>query len=316
MHSKLELFNLYSENLNLVSKRLFNDDSRKGQYLCPICFREFRIEDLNSDREFYLTDEHVPPKSVKWETKVLTCNSCNTKQGGILDSQLPIVVNAKAFFNREPGASLDTKFIINDKIKSAGTTTITDKQELHFFFDPRRTSPANNDQIKDLLQEGKKTPDINAEFQVGKFKNATISIIRAAYLWAFSVLGYGFVFNKNLNDYRRLMLDSDSSDDHLKKVIKGQFPDGARGINIIVEPENYGCYLVLIEPNLSNFSEKLGVLMPGNNSKGLELMSNINTEVSTKRLSYECNDLNGIHILMDSELCIFPYMYWLDKYGL
>ena len=128
--------------------------------------------------------------------------------------------------------------------------------------------------------------------------------------------GYGFVFSENLNIYRQLILDSDDSNDHLKKVLEGQFPEGAQGVNIITEPAHYGCYLIIIEPTLSNYSQKLGVLLPGNTSKGFDFITNINCTVKGSGITYECKDLNNIDIIQDDELCLFPFMYWREKYGI
>ncbi len=316
MLSKSQLFNIYSENLNLVSRSLFNDKSCKGQYLCPICLKIFLLEHLQSNHKLYLTEEHVPPKSVTWKRKVLTCNSCNTKQGGMFDSHLPIAFKAKAFLRKEPRVELDTNFTINNEIKSAGTTAITEEGGYKIQFDPKRTSPKGNELIKELLKEGNRTPNINVKFKAGNPKNAIVSIIRSAYLWAFSELGYAFVFNPNLNSYRQLILNQSDPEDHLKKVIKAKFPDNAKGVNIITKPENYGCYLVLIEPKVSGYSEKLGVLLPGNMSSGFELINHVIKGVGNKCSTWECQDLNNSNILNNQELCIFPYMYWKKKYKL
>ena len=191
MQSKTELFDIYSNNLYLVTKGLFGDESKKDSYICPVCLRLFYRQHLKPNNNIYLTEEHIPPKSVKWKRKVLTCNQCNTKQGGVLDSQLPIVLNTRAFLRGQSGTSLDSDFLINNEIKTAGTTKIGVKGTYHFDFDPKRTSPKDNDRIKTILKEGNKTPDIKVNYKTGKLKNALISVIRAAYLWAFSQLGGG-----------------------------------------------------------------------------------------------------------------------------
>ena len=154
MESKKELYDKYSKNLGLVSKYLPKGNIKilKGKYLCPICLGIFGKISLRNKGNNDLTIEHVPPQSVGWQRKVLTCHNCNTSQGGKVDSHLPKILQTKAFNQRIAGAKLPSRFIVDGSLKVNGTSKVIDSG-YHFKFDKGRSNPKDFDKALEAVKK-------------------------------------------------------------------------------------------------------------------------------------------------------------------
>ncbi len=300
--NKEDLFNQYSKNLELVSDKIIDQDRIIKSYICPICLKLF-----TSWKD--LTIEHIPPKSVGWKKRVLTCKSCNNTQGGQLDSQLPLVLNNKAFFKKKPNTSIDTTFHLAG-YRSDGVTKISSSGELNFHFDSSRTSPKNNKLIKGLLVSNNSFA-INAKLKLGNRGKAILSIIRSGYLWAFADLGYAFLFNPNLNSYRNMILRNDYNSFLKGAVIIGDFNKTFEGVNIITD-DTYKSWLIIFEVITPHHSELVGVNLPGSNSNSNNKVTSFRQFInSSKSEKYNISNVETNGMLLDDNLSSIPYTCWL-----
>lgn len=284
-----------------------------GKYVCPICFKDFTIEFLSVDHENHLTEEHVPPKSVEWKRKVLTCKKCNTSQGGLLDSQLTKILLTKAFNKKTPGTSLHSKFVINEKIVVNGVASIKNDGTFHIHIDHKRSNPKHIASVKEVLSKPG-TPDIQASWQSGDLKKAMISMIRAAYLWGFAEFGYAFIFNRNFDRVREQILYPDRDLYFERFILGGEFPKEWEGINMITAPENAEAYAIIMNINAHGISDEICVLLPGADEQGLARVDILKKQIQNDAPDLDFLPLIDETVLLDPDKYIFLLSYWFEKY--
>lgn len=315
MLNKETVFKKYSQNLEMVSGIVFPEkaDKLRGKYVCPICLRDFAIEYLNSTLKNHLTEEHVPPKSVGWKRKILTCKECNSSQGGILDSQLSKLLLTKAFNKNTPGATINGKFVFKKDFIVRGTASINKDGKLQVNVDTKRTNPREMESVKEIISQSD-IADIQASWQSGDLKRAMISMIRAAYLWGFAEFGYAFVFNRNFDRIREQILYPDRNLYFERFILGGEFPQHWEGIHILTEPSEAESYAVIMNLNAHGISDEICVLLPGADENGLERIERLKNEIKGNAPDLAFVPLIDETLLLDPEKCIFLLSYWFEKY--
>lgn len=315
MLSKEQIFRKYSQNLGMVSVIVFPEKTEKlkEKYVCPICLRDFSIDYLNTVYENHLTEEHIPPKSVGWKRKILTCKKCNSSQGGVLDSQLTKLLLTKAFNKKTPGATINSRVVINKNITVHGTASIKRDGKFHVHIDTKRSNPKQIESVKEILSKPG-TPDIQASWQSGDLKKAMISMIRAAYLWGFAEFGYAFVFNGNFDRIREQILFPDRDLYFERFILEGEFSKEWEGIHMITEPADAEAYAIIMNLNAHGISDEICVLLPGADEMALERIESLKKQIKEKAPDLDFLPLIDETVLLDPEKCIFLLSYWFEKY--
>src|SRR5262249_398741 len=142
-----------------------------------------------------LSLEHVPPKSLGGRPRTLTCKKCNNEAGKMLDSALKRRLVIDDVQARIPGARLDVRFSPGEDIWLPATFQYNEAGNiiLQGFFNPKRSSPTARQRAQELLEAGFERPQIQHR-EPGR-RRTNIALLRIAYLYAFSLLGYGLIFH-------------------------------------------------------------------------------------------------------------------------
>lgn len=142
MKQKQQLFLAHAQDLN----HLFPDVT--GCFVCPICFRVFRLADL--ERPNTLSVGHVWPehyfRSRSHEADqqiVLLCSTCNSKGGETYDAAMQIMEQSKAL--ESIGEPYDTRFV---SIFSSSDPNRNVRLPLFVIESPERLSSAQLQKVK------------------------------------------------------------------------------------------------------------------------------------------------------------------------
>lgn len=267
------LFEKYSLNFNQILSKIKNQDLSKNplRYVCPLCKYYFSFESLDQSSSNPLTIEHVPPESAGGSDLILTCKKCNNNHGSFFDSHLKSKLELDKFFNSEPGSEFSTSFFINDDIQANGKVSIDSGKNLNFIFEEKRTNPIYKEELISIVTgksgTGKltfKTPGIN----YNRFK---ISLLRAAYLYAFKKMGYAFLLNQNTEIVRKIIMDYEANPKEFNAVIAGDLKEEYLGLSVIKKPKELIGYLVTFKIKNGNSTTLYGILLPGGFQSGNKL---------------------------------------------
>lgn len=309
-----QLFKMYSKNLERVTELLKTSDYHQvlvDTYLCPICERLFTQDHLNINLREHLTIEHVPPSTVGWKRKVLTCKRCNNGQGGQFDSQIKKLLNGKAFKLKVPGTRIDARATYKGH-STNGIAEITSDGEAIFHIDESRSNPIS---IPVLREAFKSDPEsIGLIIRQGKMKNALISMIRAAYLWGFAEFGYAFTFNPNLEIVRQQLLKPKEDLYFSKYVLSGTFPAEWQGMHLVEKPEGAEGYAFIMNFVGERVTEELCVLLPGADRQAFTRLNFLREEITRERPSLDLQPVQDPDYLTHEDRCLYMLMYWLEKY--
>ncbi len=160
-------------------------------YICPTCGKGFLDTALESRG---LTLEHAPSKGIGGREVVLTCRRCNNLAGDKLDDEVKRREN-------------QIDFELNTLQKALPATIDYLGGKLNVLVDNGNVSFAeNHNDPKVFSQFVKHRPDklLNlALSQKYDSRSAFHGYLRSAYLIAFAVLGYRYVFSPRLNVIRQ-----------------------------------------------------------------------------------------------------------------
>lgn len=188
------LFRKFSKNLQFVRKQLGVDFEQRFQeeaYICPLSFQihtKDGIQDRFSDQ---LTEEHIPPDSLGGKVMCLTSKAANSESGHLLDNKLLDYIQwieAKAGLGE-----YKTKF----KFESGGSSPLfiskPGKNRPLLRFQPSSFHPGVEKVLGQIENEKKFSGKV---FLPHKKQSRLIQIglLRIAYLYAFSTLGYSYLF--------------------------------------------------------------------------------------------------------------------------
>ncbi|WP_293904250.1 hypothetical protein [Sphingobacterium sp. UBA5670] len=195
--SKLKIFEILSKDLAQTIQQfnlIFVDSNGNridlsDHYICPLSLRAYCRKDIDK-----LSIEHVPQHSLNGKPLILTDKEFNNNDGGTKDKK---ILNYFKYRNFQNGVSpIDAKFYVPDIINGAvsgklyGVPIKDGKAEVKLSF-PNKT--VNMLKERGLIENwsGLKlrfkvdySPDINKS-----------ALLKAAYLIAFSKLGYRLLFN-------------------------------------------------------------------------------------------------------------------------
>lgn len=288
---RLKLFKAFSQNLEWVKEGTnnFTNIEFADGYMCPMCLKLFPIQNLYERNENDLTIEHVPPEKLGGKPRTLTCRECNSKSGYKLDAQLLKRLQEMDFGLWLPGAKRDTRFKIGEN-EMAGSFGIETNGTVKIDLHPKRSHPKQADKfLGDLVltQNMPVTPfNIDSIMEGTRFTftirqnsdthRAEIALLRIAYLLAFSTFGYGFILNNpGLDLVRQQILNPD--DDILEPPFwfKYDFDNECNGANIIMEPKELRCFLIIFELKTKSKARKIAIALPGHYKEGGDIYRNM-----------------------------------------
>jgi hypothetical protein len=268
MAARTQLFDRYAANLSAVKAhpRIHLEPDLDDIVMCPQCFKVITRDNLD-DAESEFSLEHVPPEALGGRIRTFTCRECNSSAGHDLDSHLLNWLHLRDFLQAKPGSTVDARVTIAEKAQLIAELVYTQDGILQILADRNRTNPDQLEHANRLMRQG--PPEINLNFSGRKGRGAKLrrpeaALLRIAYLYTFSVFGYGFLINAGSQAIRRQFRNPDdkilpawgiSHDDRL--------PDEVLGINIVTSPGELRSYAVGFDLVYDSNRMRYSVLIPG-----------------------------------------------------
>jgi hypothetical protein len=259
------IFEKYSKNLFRLLETsefmLWVDLNGKKQiadfpvYICPLCLKGHVLNSIEGDNPS-LTLEHAPPKGLGGSAEILTCKSCNNTSGHSMDIAIYRQLDAEPFLKANPNSSVPVKYKI-DEMPIKGELKFSDQKEPVFFID-EKSNPYHFEKIIAYLNQ--KSGTLNFSFSTPSFKHFRKALLRIAYLQAFALFGYTFVFNESGTNIRKIL--NDKSEFENIHTIDHPFEDDKVGLNLIREPEDLSAYLFILSLKTENQRRNIGVVIP------------------------------------------------------
>ena len=207
-------------------------------FICPLCMNIINVEDKDN-----ITLEDVPPESVGGKPILVTCASCNNALGGRVDNYLYNELLVYHLLRHPENTSFKTTFILNGiQIKGRMKLDLNSehpKVECTIDANDRINYPLFTNELE-TNWDGcnlQVNYDITSTKRIDEYSN--ISVLKSAYLLAFTKLGYMYILQDNLDNVRAQILNRD------KNILGSNYLIG-RGINIMPEV-NDGVYYGLID---------------------------------------------------------------------
>ena len=277
------LFETYSRNYGVVKKHphIHLEPDIENVFVCPLCFGYFTREEVlaGENVEAPVTLEHVPPKALGGRPRTLTCRECNQWSGHALDSHLAHRSRVFDFVHRMPGTSVDAKVTLNDEIALTATVRYSEDRNLQVFLDEKRSDPKEVEKWRHFQQPSLRRMNMTFKGkrrQVYKKRRPECSLLRIAYLWAFSVFGYGFLMNQGVSHIREQIRNP------TEEVLpnwgisqRDDFPDQSLGVNIITAPKELRAFLVVFDLRTTHRTVRHGVMLPGPGAAGIRLYEHL-----------------------------------------
>lgn len=246
-----KLFNQLSANLARVNDQFgWGIKSLSPNRLqCPQCLR------VKDKSEF--SEEHVPPKALGGKLVTLTCTVCNNASGRSVDSHLVNVFNNPFHFE----ATSTRATVIDDNGNRFAGNLKSDRRDLIFEVVRRATRNAN---VRSLWEERKPSNIQVTDHSPMNFRLATAGHLRIAYLLIFSVFGYAFLNDNNLERIRQFINENQSDDLlHWGIVADYPYPDKMLGVNLIDAPSELWSFLVVYDlRNRDGNTYRCGTIIP------------------------------------------------------
>jgi len=332
---RLAIFKIFSQNLEWVKEHpsiSFKPDFSNG-YICPLCFDVFFEKDLDITLPNYLTFEDIPPVTLGGKPLALTCKTCNSRSGHELDAHLLknlLSTDAKMFL---PNSKAETTFELNGN-RVNGMLEVDANGKLKFDLQTQRSNPNQSNQFmkemfpprtiynsffypEQAFNTQYKSPTFKMSFkETSKERRAEIALLRIAYLYAYAILGNGFLINGGLYKVREQILNPDK--EILPKVfwLKVPFPKESEGINIITLPKELQSFLVIFNLKTSSQERQFAIILPGPSSPSIKVYDFISKELcvgdGTNFLNATYEHLPKHDYLKKKELTFASNWYWQE----
>ena len=307
-----KLFDKYKENLFSIlrlNKIKFNEEI--PFVICPLCRRYFFEDSLLQSSENPLTIEHVPPESVGGKGLILTCKECNNIHGSDLDTHLTKRIKQHNFLNLKEGEKFSTTFIIDDEFRSDGYIEVSKNKNVNIVFQEERTNPKNHKLAKDIALAKKEKGKVTFK-TIGYSKpKFNLAILRSAFLLVFEKFGYSFLFTRN-SDIPRKMIMAGKIPSELKFINwNEQIPDELIGIHILKKPIELNSYFVVLKIKKDEFNKNFGVIIPGANQAGENIYENYSKLIQSKEdIQIEFEEVPNLNYINDLSKIMIPINAW------
>lgn len=330
---KQKLFDLFSKNLEYVKEHSlieFKPDFKNG-YICPLCFNVFYEKDLLVSNKNYLTLEDIPPAKLGGNVRALTCKDCNSKAGHTLDINLLRKLTEIDFQSFLPNSEQKTTFNYNNNNVN-GKVKIDNDGSFIIDFHTERSNPRESEKfmgevfppqtfhspLHKLMNPDFKEPKYKSkdfEFKIIEKSNtkiAEIALLRIAYLYAFSILGNGFFINGHLHKIREQIQNPDKKILHPFFGVNYKFPEEMIGVNIIKEPKELRCFLIVFNLETESSKRQFSICLPGLSEPGIDIYKNLDEEISKNKqfINIEIEHINETDLLRKKGLEMASIYYW------
>lgn len=222
--NKLRYGQRFSESLQAVTGEV-------GYYACPLCLARFPLQEAEA-----LTRDHYPPQSIggRDSDTVLVCEVCRERWAQT-DAHIDRLKRRDEFDREYPGmlpivASMPNARTIKGLRHRAAL--LIDKDGLEIHARPEANPPEANRRLTELLA-GEPRNLNGIQLRIDKearyrfdYRAVERSFLKAAYLAAFSTLGYPYILSTQVTPIREQMLrpDADIFAGHM--VVLAPQPDG------------------------------------------------------------------------------------------
>ena len=303
-----KLFNIYSQNLMFLRQHpnLKIEPDIQDIFVCPLCFRYFFKDETIRKTNPLVSIEHIPPEKMGGHKITLTCAECNSRAGSQLDSHLINKMRTDAFLKGVKGTQVDTKININDIIDINGIALNSDAGNVSIIGIPKKSNPSEIIKLSKIDKSNLQT--VSIDFSIG-FKQGSLeaSLLRIAYLWGFSVFGYGFILNNYLSPIRhKINNPQEESFSHIKIIYNLKIADEFLGINLLSIPENLRSFCIIFDLKEKNQKTRYGVLLPGFTNPGLKIYE-IKESISKITLNHI---FETKEYLLNEDRSFTPQMIW------
>ncbi len=268
-----QYFDLYAENWELVKHHpnLHVEPDVKDTFVCPLCMRFFTREALEHD---VLSLEHVPPKKLNGKVRTISCKDCNSEAGSALDSHLVKQHQLGEVLAGGTDSTYEIRYSINGlDLSIPATLKRPDASTFQIIGDPKRTDPKALEKVmKSMENQPWDQFRFNMQISLSKPKAADVSRLRIAYLWAFSVFGYGFLLNPNLAAIRGQIKYPDKDVLPVLGVTAGAYAELTPGVYIISKPTEFKSFLVAFDLKApKGLVTRYVAILPGPAAPGLNI---------------------------------------------
>ena len=212
-------------------------------YACPLCQTCFTIDELATKN---LTKEHVPPRSVGGREMVLTCRQCNNRSGFTFDAHMERAEAIRRFGSDEPLRQLDITLTV-DGTPNRGSMYFGPAGIL-ILGNPKQNDPDDvariSESLADLVNDGHQ---MHVSFRdTFHPRLAQLGFVRSAYLAAFAVLGYAYIFRPVFEPIRAALNSADDGTLMLPVLRLGEGRADDRQIGLISEPSWLGGAVLVV----------------------------------------------------------------------
>lgn len=251
------LFELYSSNLSM------HDSSFKDTFVCPLCFRPFP---QNAIQSHSITVEHIIPKSIGGKLRTLTCQVCNSLDGTAVDAHLVQRLRTEDILAGKSDLPLRAKVVADKGEFNADIYLSVEKHpNIQIVGLPKNSNP----RLHKLAEEEFRARE-GAEFTIKgslgyKDIPSRVAIIRSAYLMMFRYFGYGYIIYDVARPLRAQIANPTEETELLKGIVRlNKLPPEIKqgGIAILNQPENLRCFFVLLDLS-TDVQRYIGVIIPG-----------------------------------------------------
>jgi hypothetical protein len=181
-------------------------------YVCPLCIRAYSADALNErqlPRGFVpLTEDHVPPAWMGGRRIVLTCKTCNSEAGRLLDVHMQKADRPIAILRSEHAGGQLIRVRINDgpsikaRLNSAGRSLLLTGRDK---VDPPGVRDRFFSELGQIANEGRTDYLFHVDFFADAHdeQRARVGWLRTAYLAAFATFGYTYACGAGLKIVRQ-----------------------------------------------------------------------------------------------------------------
>jgi hypothetical protein len=301
------LFERYVQNWNLVKNLpgVHVEPDVDNIFMCPLCFKLCSQKGLETK---LISLEHVPPRKLGGKVRTLTCTECNNSHGSELDSQLIQKLKVDDFFSGTSEISQNVRLRIEDHTIRV---EVSMPELNHWIMYPieKQSHPKEVEAINRSFQEGK-VEQLNLSLRLFHPSAANAALLRIGYLWAFSILGYGFLLNPTLQLVRSQIHHPTESILKTWGITEYNFPNEFIGLNMIEEPKEMRSFLVVFDLQTTrNKSRRYGVILPGPINMGTEIYDQLSTKEGKEIL------FNASHLTQEidfNETPLVAHKIWDD----
>lgn len=241
-----------------------------GVVSCPLCLREFRLDAIKD-----LSEEHSVSSKLGGTGLTLTCRVCNNTGGTKLEKHL---VSAMKAMDGPAGEDVLAAAWRNDKGRISANVQWrlgTKEAPVTIGIVGKASNPAAIDAARSQFFDGATfTLNFNFDFIPERYWKATL---RAAYLTAFEVYGYEYVFSAGARQVRDVL---DGKTPVPQKLVMEAFPHEEPSSQRIIMPTflgGLGEFFVVLLRLVSKRTRYIAVLLSGKPGCDWDLLMSVNT---------------------------------------